>query len=90
MPSEKNCVGDSAYGTATFNVDHVPSTYFTSTFNLHDLLGNRERFFAYWAWNLGEGWHSLNVFAPVGTFGSAIAGHILDLVMISSVVVRQC
>jgi hypothetical protein len=68
----------------------VPSTYFTSTFNLHDGFGDRERFFAYWAWNLGEGWHALHVFSRLGQFGSAVAGHVLDVVTISSALARQC
>jgi hypothetical protein len=52
--------------------------------------GRTERFFAYWAWNLGESGHRLNAKAPIGRFGSEIANLILDIVTISSIPPFRC
>ena len=87
--SQVGVVGDSAYGTAYFNVDRAFGTFQQATFNIWD-FGNPERFFAYFAWNLGESCHVLNVSAPSGPYGPAVAGHILDIVSISSVSPPNC
>jgi len=68
-----------------FNVDQFFGTYRQSSLDRTDRYGNGVYFFAYWAWNLGPGAHTLNATAVDDLLGggSSAAGHIYDIITIS-------